>query len=104
MVSQTLTEVGPNARLIATDIEAGLRRLKADLPGEVEVSGTLLAQSMGQMGLIDAYRLYYHPVVLGQGRPLFPGPLPRPHLTESLRIGPQVIRLTYVPAEPAICP
>lgn len=104
VVSQTLTEVGPNARLIATDIEANLHRLKADLPGEVEVSGTQLVRSMGQMGLIDEYRLYYHPVVLGQGRPLFPGPLPRLRLTDCLRIGTEVMRLTYVPAEEMICP
>jgi riboflavin biosynthesis pyrimidine reductase len=50
------------------------------------------------LGLIDEYRLYYHPVVRGRGKPFFAGPQPPLRLTESQEIGERSIRLTYVPA------
>lgn len=98
VVSRTLQSVGPNATLISDDIEATIRRLKAGLSGEIDISGTLLAQSLGELGLVDEYRLYLHPVVLGHGKPFFAGPLPRLRLAASDRFGADVIRLTYVPA------
>jgi hypothetical protein len=48
--------------------------------------------------LIDEYRIYLHPVVLGQGKPYFAGPRPPLRLMTNDRIGEDVIRLTYVPA------
>ncbi|MFZ0630064.1 MAG: hypothetical protein WAM56_02160 [Acidobacteriaceae bacterium] len=48
--------------------------------------------------MIDEYRLYLHPVVLGSGKPFFSGPRPPLHLVASDRIAEDVIRLTYVPA------
>jgi len=98
VVSRTLKSVGPNATLIADDVEAAVRRLKAQHQGEIEVAGTKLAQSLTDLGLIDAYQLYIHPVVLGSGTPFFAGPRPPLHLAASDRIGPEAIRLTYVPA------
>jgi dihydrofolate reductase len=50
------------------------------------------------MSLIDEYQIYLHPVVLGKGTPMFPGPRPPLRLTGTDRIGESVIRLTYVPA------
>ena len=58
----------------------------------------MLAKSLGELGLIDAYRIYLHPVVLGDGSPYFVGPRPRLRLAAHERIGPDAIRLTYVPA------
>lgn len=98
VVSRGLASVGPNATLISKDIEPTVRRLKAELSGEVDVSGTILAQSLTDLGLIDEYRLYFHPVVLGHGTPFFAGPRPPLRLLASERIGDTVIRLTYVPA------
>lgn len=98
VVSRTLSAVGPNATLVSSDIAETIRRLKTELQGEIEVSGPVLAGSLGAMGLIDTYRLYYHPVVLGHGRPFFTQSLPRLRLVTQDRIGPEVIRLTYVPA------
>lgn len=95
VVSQTLTEVGPNATLIATDIEATLRDLKTRLPGQVDVSGTLLVQSLSDWGLMDEYQLVLHPIALGSGKPFFAGPRPALHLKASDRIGAEAIRLTY---------
>jgi dihydrofolate reductase len=98
VVSRSLKSVGPNATLVADDVEAVIRRLKTELTGEVEVAGTVLAHSLTESGLVDEYRIYLHPVVLGSGKPFFAGPRPPLHLTASDRITEDVIRLTYVPA------
>jgi dihydrofolate reductase len=97
VVSRSLKEVGPNATLVADDLEAAMRRLKADLDGDIEVAGPDLAQSLTDLGLIDEYRLYIHPVVLGHGKPYFAGPRPPLRLVASELIGADAIRLTYVP-------
>ena len=98
VVSRSLESVGPNATLVGDDLEAAIRGLKAELDGEIEVGGPELARSLTDLGLIDEYRIYLHPVVLGRGTPYFAGPRPRLRLVASDRIGEDVIRLTYVPA------
>lgn len=98
VVSRTLTSVGPNASLIEGDLAAAIRGLKDQYEGEIEVAGTVLAHSLAELGLVDEYRLYLHPVVLGHGKPFFAGPRPPLRLVASDRFGEQVIRLTYVPA------
>jgi dihydrofolate reductase len=98
VVSHSLKSVGPNATLIEDDLEAAIRELKAERDGEIEVAGPELAQSLTELGLIDEYRIYLHPVVLGQGKPLFAGPRPPLRLMTHDRIDDDVIRLTYVPA------
>ena len=75
-----------------------MRGLKARLVGEIEVAGPDLARSLSDLALIDEYRLYLHPVVLGRGKPYFAGPRPPLRLVASDLIGEDVIRLTYVPA------
>ena len=98
VVSRSLKSVGPNATLVQDDIEATLRGLKAQLVGEIEVGGPELARSLTNLGLIDEYRLYFRPVVLGRGKPFFAGPMPPLRLVSSDLIGEDAIRLTYVPA------
>jgi dihydrofolate reductase len=98
VVSRTLTSVGPNATLVADDLEAVVRDLKAQRAGEIAASGPDLARSLTDLGLIDEYRLYFHPVVLGGGKPFFAGPRPPLRLVASDRMGEDVMRLTYVPA------
>lgn len=98
VVSRSLQSVGPNATLVSDGIEAAMRQLKAGHGGEIEVAGPGLAHSLGELGLIDAYRLYLHPVVLGHGKPFFAGPRPRLRLAASDVIVENVVRLTYVPA------
>jgi riboflavin biosynthesis pyrimidine reductase len=93
-----LKSVGPNATLVDGDIDAVVRRLKAEHAGEIEVAGPELAQSLTGLGLIDEYRLYFHPVVLGRGKPFFVGPRLPLRFVASDRIGEDTIRLTYVPA------
>ena len=98
VVSRSLKSVGPNATLVEDDIEAVIRGLRARLVGEIAVSGPDLARSLTDLGLIDEYRLYLHPVVLGRGKPFFAGPRPPLRLVANDLIGEGVIRLTYVPA------
>ncbi len=96
VVSRTLETVGPNATLIRDDLEASVRKLKAEVDGEIEVGGPVLAASLGELELIDEYRVYLHPVVLGHGAPLFAGFRPKLRLVGTERIGGQVL-LTFVP-------
>ena len=98
VVSNSLQSVGPNATLVANDFESVIRRLKAELGGELHVGGPVLAHSLTEAGLIDEYRLYLRPVVLGGGQPFFAGPRPPLHLVASDLIVHDLIRLTYVPA------
>jgi dihydrofolate reductase len=93
-----LQSVGRNATLVTDDIEATILGLKARLVGEIEVAGPDLAGSLTNLGLIDEYRLYLHPVVLGSGTPFFSGPRPPLRLVASDLIAEDVIRLTYTPA------
>ena len=98
VVSSTLESVGPNATLVEGDLETVIRDLKAQRVGEIAVSGPDLARSLTDLGLIYEYRLYFHPVVLGRGKPFFAGPRPPLRLVASDRMDEDVIRLTYVPA------
>ncbi|HWB47411.1 MAG TPA: dihydrofolate reductase family protein [Hyphomicrobiaceae bacterium] len=98
VVSRFLKSVGPNATLVGKDVEAAIRGLKAQLAGEIGVGGPELARSLTGLGLIDEYRLYLHPVVLGRGKPFFADRRPRLRLVASDPLGEDVIRLTYVPA------
>ncbi|MBD2848165.1 dihydrofolate reductase family protein [Paenibacillus sp. IB182496] len=99
VVSRTLKALGPNAALLEGDLAAAVLELKQQHEGEIEVAGPALAHSLSELGLIDEYRIYLHPVVLGHGTPFFAGPRPPLRLVASDRIGEQVIRLTYVPAQ-----
>ena len=98
VVSRSLKSAGPNATLIADDFERAIRKLKAELAGEIQVGGPALAQSLTEAGLIDEYQLYFRPVVLGAGQPFFAGPRPPLHLVASDLIADDLIRLRYVPA------
>ncbi|HJQ22520.1 MAG TPA: dihydrofolate reductase family protein [Blastocatellia bacterium] len=98
VVSRTLKSVGPNATLVGNDLGRAIRDLKAEYDGEIEVAGPNLARSVTDLGLIDEYRIYLHPVVLGHGTPYFAGPRPPLRLMTHARIAEDVIRLTYVPA------
>jgi len=98
VVSRSLKSVGPNATLVEDDLEAVIGGLKARLHGEIEVAGPELAGSLTDLGLIDEYRLYFRPFVLGRGKPFFAGPRPPLRLVATDPVGEDAIRLTYIPA------
>jgi dihydrofolate reductase len=98
VASRSLKSVGANATLVGDDIEAFARRLKAQVDGEIDVAGPDLAGSLTELGLIDEYRLYFRPFVLGRGKPYFAGARPPLRLVASDLVGEDAVRLTYVPA------
>jgi dihydrofolate reductase len=67
--SRTLTSVQDrNTRLATRDIAAEL----AELDGDVEVGGAALAAECARRGLIDEYRPFVKPVIVGGGTPYLP--------------------------------
>jgi len=97
VVSRSLASVGPNATLVSENFEAVVRGVRTGRVGEGEVAGPELAHSLAARGLIDEYRLYLHPVVLGHGKPFFAGPRPPLRLVANDLMDEEVVRLTYVP-------
>ena len=98
VASRTLKSVGPNATLIEGDLGAFVHRLKAEVDGEIDVAGPELAGSLTDLGLIDEYRLYFRPFVLGAGKPFFTGARPPLRLVATDRVGEDIMMLTYIPA------
>ena len=70
--STTLEDVVGKARLVREVDPDEIRRLK-EAPGkDLAVGGAGLAATFMRLGLIDEYRLFVSPVVLGGGTPYFP--------------------------------
>jgi dihydrofolate reductase len=95
--SRTLTEVQGNARLATDGIAeevAGLR----ERPGkDIGVGGATLAAGVIGLGLMDEYRLFVNPIVVGGGTPFFP-PLDSPidlDLVETRTFGSRVVYMRY---------
>ncbi len=70
--SSTLGAVAGNARLAESGVGEEVARLKQQPGGDLAVGGAGLAASCVRLGLIDEYRLFVSPVVLGGGTPYFP--------------------------------
>jgi dihydrofolate reductase len=70
--SRTLTEVSGNSRLATLEPAEELARIRAEFPGDLEVSGPTLAAEFIRQDLVDEYWLVVHPVFLGSGTPYFP--------------------------------
>jgi dihydrofolate reductase len=98
VASRSLTSVGPNATLVQGDVCDFAARLKSKRDGDIDVAGAELASVLSAAGLIDEYRLYFRPYVLGGGKPYFAGPVPPLRLVRHDAIGEDTVRLTYVPA------
>lgn len=96
--STTLEKVDGNARLARDDVATEVARLK-DQPGEdvVSVGGAGLAATLINLDLIDEYRQFVNPIVLGGGTPYFP-PLTAKlglELLETRTFGSRVVYLRY---------
>jgi dihydrofolate reductase len=95
--SSTLRSVEGNARLATGSIEEEVARLREEAGGDIGVGGAGLAASFARAGLIDDYRLFFSPVVLGGGTPYFP-PLDQRlelELLETRTFGSRVVYLRY---------
>ncbi|HXR69481.1 dihydrofolate reductase family protein [Actinocrinis sp.] len=97
--SRTLpqTDLDWNARVVREVVPEEVRRLKAEPGGDLALGGADLASAFLRHGLIDEYRLYIQPVVLGAGKPLFPQGTARTdfRLLESRTFGNGVELLRY---------
>ncbi|WP_329056356.1 dihydrofolate reductase family protein [Amycolatopsis sp. NBC_01488] len=96
--SRTLTSVAGNARLATGDLATELHRLR-DQPGDgvVSIAGATLAASAIAEDLVDEYRQFVHPLLLGGGTRYFP-PLAAPRelrLAESRAVGSRVVYLRH---------
>jgi dihydrofolate reductase len=94
--SRTLTEAEWNTR-IAPDPVAEVARLREQDGQHVLFGGAETAHAFQAGDLIDEYRLFVHPVVLGGGKPLFAENEERRTLAlvESRTFEPGVVHLHY---------
>jgi dihydrofolate reductase len=70
--STTLEEVEGNTRLVRDGVADEVARLKEQPGKDLAVGGAGLASTCIKLGLVDDYRLFVSPVVLGRGTPYFP--------------------------------
>ncbi|MFD9356021.1 dihydrofolate reductase family protein [Streptomyces sp. NPDC060031] len=70
--SRTLEHADWNSTVVRDVVPAEVAALKAAPGGDLVLSGADLAASFLRHDLVDAYRIYVHPVRIGRGRPLFP--------------------------------
>jgi dihydrofolate reductase len=70
--SRTLERAGWNTTVVRDVVPQEVITLKAQPGGDMVLGGADLAASFMRHDLIDEYRLYVHPVVIGRGKPLFP--------------------------------
>jgi dihydrofolate reductase len=103
VASTTLADVGWNSRIIRDDLVGEVARLKAQPGFDLDVGGPTVAASLIRHGLIDDYRLYVQPVVLGSGTPFFPSLEARLELTlvETRTFDSGVVLIRYEAAQPA---
>jgi dihydrofolate reductase len=69
--SASLGEVGWNSRLFAGDALEEVARLKGEPGKPMSVGGAVLATSLARAGLIDEFRFYVMPAIVGTGTPAF---------------------------------
>jgi dihydrofolate reductase len=95
--SRTLERADWNTTILRDVVPEEIRALKAQPGGDMTVGGAVLAETFRQHDLVDEYRIYVHPVILGRGRPLFQPSDKREglRLVETRRFGNGVVMLRY---------
>jgi dihydrofolate reductase len=95
--SRTLEHVEGNARLVQDNIAEEIAKLKAQPGKDMTLAGADIASAFIRLGLVDEYRLYIHPVVLGSGTRVFPALDNKIdlRLTETRTFGSGVVLLRY---------
>ena len=95
--SSTLQKVEGNARLARAGVADEVAKLKEQSGKNLSVGGAGLASSLVKLNLIDEYRLFVIPVVLGDGTRYFPALDERIslELVETQTFGSRVIYLRY---------
>jgi dihydrofolate reductase len=96
--SRTLERADWNTTVVRELVPDRIRALKAEPGGDMAISGANLAAAFMRHDLVDEFRLFVHPVVLGRGRPLFPPSDRRTalRLSATRRFGNGVVLMHYV--------
>src|SRR5439155_9838495 len=99
--SSTLERVEGNATLVRGEAAEEVAKLKQQPGGDLAVVGAGLASALMSRGLIDEYRLFLSPVVLGAGTRYFPALEARIdlELIETRTFGSRVVYGRYRKAE-----
>jgi dihydrofolate reductase len=95
--SNTLEKVEGNARLVRDGVGEEVAKLKEQPGKDLAVGGAGLASSLIELGLVDEYRLFVSPVVLGGGTPYLPALEERfdLELVETRTFGSRVVYVRY---------
>ena len=95
--STTLEKVEGNARLVRDGVAEEVAKLKEQSGKDMAVGGAGLASTLIELSLVDEYRLFVSPVVLGGGTPYFPALDERINLelVETRTFGSRVVHLRY---------
>ncbi|KKK05877.1 dihydrofolate reductase family protein [Micromonospora sp. HK10] len=94
--SRTLDRADWNTTVLREVVPEQVRALQEQPGGDLALGGAELAATFARHGLVDEWRLYVNPVVLGAGRPLFPPGLRLDlELVAERRFGNGVVLLTY---------
>lgn len=99
--SKTLEKVDWNSRLVRDDAAGEIARLKAQPGKNLSIGGPTLASAAVRLGLVDEFRPFVHPVVIGAGTPFLPawdGRI-RLRLLDTRRFGSGVVYLRYERAD-----
>jgi dihydrofolate reductase len=103
--SRTLERAEWNARVVHGVVPAEVLALKAQPGGDLVLGGAVVGAEFARHDLIDEYRLYVHPMVIGRGRPMLrPSEAKVPlRLVETHTFGNGVVMLRYErrPSRPA---
>jgi len=95
--SRTLERADWNTTVVRDLVPEEVMELKAQPGGDLSLGGADLAAAFMRHDLIDEYRLYVHPIIIGRGKPLFP-PSDATidlRLVEGRRFGNGVVLLRY---------
>ena len=95
--SRTLKEAGWNTTIVREVVPDEVRALKARPGADLALGGADLVTAFRQHDLVDEYRLYVHPVLIGRGKPLFQASDTKQdlRLTETRQFGNGVVLLRY---------
>jgi dihydrofolate reductase len=95
--SKTLPRADWNTTIVREFTPEEVEKLKTQPGGDLSLGGADLAGAFMRAGLIDEYRIYVHPIIIGKGKPLFPrsGPRVNLRLLESRAFGNGVLQLRY---------
>ncbi|MEA2451876.1 MAG: hypothetical protein QOG04_586 [Actinomycetota bacterium] len=95
--SNTLDDVVGNTRLARSGIADEVAELQERSGKDVAIGGATLAGEAIKLGLVDEFQLFFYPVVVGGGKPLFPSfdQLIDLNLVETRTFGSRVVYLRY---------